>query len=164
MFSKTKFTDLLVEACSLDEAVTDNVNLGSAISDTEEIMDKIPEVDSDDVDDLQKSVNVENVRIVYSDKTDKYYIEAVELERLAESYNISLLEAADAILNHYQDTCSICKSNFVVTIPDGDFQQTIHEAEEGDKGAMKRLRDGSDLLRNVINKGLPVQKLPKIGI
>ena len=29
---------------------------------------------------------------------------------------------------------------------------------------MHRLRDGSDLLRNVLNKGLPVQKLPKIGI
>lgn len=164
MFTNTKFSDLLVEACALDEAVDDNINLGTAISDTEELMDSIPEVDSDDVPDLQKSVNVENVRIIYSDKTDKYYIEAVELERLAESYGISLIEAADTVLGHYQDTCSICKSNFVVTIPDKDFQQTIHEAEEGDKNAMKRLRDGSELLRNVLNKGLPVQKLPKIGL
>lgn len=164
MFTKKDFTSLLVEACGTDEAVTDNIDLGTAISDTQDLMDNIPDVDEEDTPDLQNTVNAENVRIIYSNKTDKYYIEATELEKLAESRNISLVEAADEILYHYQDTCSICKNNFVITVPDTEFQQTIHEAEEGDKNAMKRLRDGSDLLRNVINKGLPVQKLPKIGI
>lgn len=157
MIKNPKFIDLLVEACKNDEAVTDNIDMGTAISDTEDLMEELPEVEESTAYKLKYPVTVENVRIAECD--GKFYIESVELFRLMESMNYSANMAMDSILEKYE-LQGVSKDNLIITIPDNGFEKTLKDAECGDTSAMEKVKEGANILRNLVTRGFPIYKLP----
>ena len=126
------------------------------IQDAKDVMDSIPEMDVMKAIMIPK-VNVETVRI--NKVRNHYYIELAELLKLAEAECCDCEDCMEKLIDTYSTTTDINKDNFFITIPDTDMEQTIKEATEGDEHALHVLGYSSDLLRNVLNKGLPLRKI-----
>ncbi len=156
MIRNPKFIDLLVEACKNDEAVTDNIDMGNAIADTEDILEELPEVEESAASKLKYPVTVENVRIMECD--GNFYMESVELFRLMESMNMNVTTAVNSILEKYE-LDGVSKDNFIITIPDNGFEKTLKKAECGDTSAIENLKEGANILRSLVSSGYPIKKL-----
>lgn len=151
--------DLLRALCEGDDCVKNDLDNETTADDMAEVLSHIPEVDEDDAAVMPQSVNVENVRIY--NVNSNYYIELSELVKLAESEKCDIADAYDSVFSHYEDQIPD-QDHFFITIPDKDMNQTIKEATEGNPHALHAIRDGSTLLRNVINKGLPLRRLKDV--
>lgn len=157
MFNSKNITQMLKGICESDESSADNIDLDSAIDDTEYLMQNIPDVASDDAEKLGESVNVENVRIKLAN--NNFYIEFAELYALMESTNRTAAMAMDAILERYETEAPITSKNFFITVPRAMFEEVISFAESGDQRAMNELHASSNALRAIVNSGMPIRKL-----